>query len=97
MISSRSLKALAYLAHQDIERHRRANEPVPLWLLEAQRELSNELAARGHESCATAPEPTKLETVAERARRTGQSERTVRRNAKAAGVQRINGAYIFER
>ncbi len=97
MISDRGLKASAYLAHQEIERHRRDNQPPPLWLLEAQRELSCELAARGHETTAVAPEPAKLETVAERARRTGRSKRTERRYAKANGAVLINGAWIYER
>lgn len=97
VISDRTLKALAYLAHQDIERHRRDNESVPLWLREAQAELSRELAARGHQSSGAAPEPVKLETVAERAHRTGQSERTVRRHAEADGGKRVGRDWIFER
>ena len=97
MISDRTLKAVAYLANAELERHRRDNQPIPLWLRETHHALSCELAARGHESTSAPPEPATLETVAERARRLGISRRTVRRYAKAAGAQRVNGTWIFER
>ena len=97
MISDRTLTALAYLAHAELDRHRRDNKPVPLWLRETHHAVSCELAERGHESSATAPEPATIETVAERARRTGVSQRTVRRYAEQNGGRRVNGAWIFER
>ena len=97
MISDRTLTALAYLAHAELDRHRRDNKPVPLWLRETHHAVACELAARGHENVVTPPEPVTIETVAERARRTGVSKRTVRRYAEQTGGRRVNGAWIFER
>jgi hypothetical protein len=95
VISTRTLTALAYLAHADIERHRRDKQRVPLWLIEAHYALSHELAGRGHQSSGAPPESAIFETVAERARRTGRSERTVRRYAAQTGGHFINGAWFW--
>lgn len=97
VISDRTLKALAYLANEDLERHRRDNQPIPAWLRETHHALSCELAARGHESSGAAPEPATIETVAQRARRTGVSRRTVRRYASQTGGRKIGREWIFER
>jgi hypothetical protein len=88
----------AYVVAEDVARLRRAQLPVPPLLAELHAALSRELAAGGggFGSAAALPLTIRTENVAQRARRTGQSKRTVRRYAAQTGGRKVKNAWEWD-
>lgn len=95
-LAPRHVAEAAYIVEQELARRRRTGTPIPAMLTELHRALNSELAYLGHETTDTAAPPPTIETVAERARRTGKSPRTVRRYARQAGAKLVGRTLIFE-
>ncbi len=95
-LSPRHTKLVAFVVDEELARRRRSGMPIPALLIELHRALASELAVFGHGAGGIdSPSPT-IESVKERARRTGRSERTERRYARQSGGRKIGRAWFFE-
>ncbi len=95
-LSDRHIRQAAFVVGEELARRGRLGLPIPAVLIELDRALTSELAVCGHGAGGVdSPSPT-IESVKQRARRTGRSERTERRYARQSGGRKIGRAWFFE-